>query len=668
MGYSDHRRFPDFTYISKSNNYTSLLDCIIISHFHLDHCGALPYFTELLGYSGPIFMTYPTKAIAPILLEDMRKVAVERKGEKDFFTSTNIKNCMKKVIPLNLHETYKVDDELEIKPYYAGHVLGAAMFHIRVGNQSVVYTGDYNMTPDRHLGAAWIDKCRPTLLITETTYASTIRDSKRARERDFLSKIHSTVLAGGKVLIPVFALGRAQELCILIESYWERLDLDIPIYFSAGLTERANEYYKLFLNWTNEKIRKTFVERNMFEFAKIRPFEPRFADNPGPCVLFASPGMLHAGTSLEVFKKWCTSPLNTVILPGYCVAGTVGAKILAGEKIIDVDRFTKLTVNCSVENLSFSAHADAKGIMQLIRMCEPENVMLVHGERGKMEFLRGRVEREVGVRCFMPANGCSVDIVGSGGEEVVVSKSVVGEAWERGRGEVVRECMKGFGGDVDVKNLKPVTSTAMEGVVVWTPPGERTGLESVGIAERRSLVVGGRGRTVMISREEAQLAGVDAYIANTNPPETIFKYRKPYTVPGILSACQTKGFGEAFNRVVTEVGGMGPLAASLKGGDAGAVAQAFNPVVVGLVGKVVKGLGWDGVVVERAKGGAVVVRFGGVDDLWEGGGKGKAFAGMKRGVELIGDVPPVSGIVVSWAEGDQQLADRVVEVVGQILG
>jgi len=105
------------------------------------------------------------------------------------------------------------------------------------------------MTPDRHLGAAWADRCEPNVLISESTYATTIRDSKRCRERDFLKKIHSTVENGGKVLIPVFALGRAQELCILLESYWDRMKLDVPIYFTAGLAEKATNYYKLFVNW-----------------------------------------------------------------------------------------------------------------------------------------------------------------------------------------------------------------------------------------------------------------------------------------------------------------------------------------------------------------------------------------------------------------------------------
>ena len=98
--------------------------------------------TEMVGYNGPIYMTQPTKAIAPILLEDMRKVAVDRKGETNFFTSQMIKDCMKKVVPVGLHQIVRVDDEIEIKAYYAGHVLGAAMFHIKVGNQ-VIMSQDY---------------------------------------------------------------------------------------------------------------------------------------------------------------------------------------------------------------------------------------------------------------------------------------------------------------------------------------------------------------------------------------------------------------------------------------------------------------------------------------------------------------------------------------------
>lgn len=404
MGYNDDRRFPDFSYIVENQSLTEYLDCVIISHFHLDHCGALPYMTEVVGYDGPIYMTHPTKAICPILLDDYRKITVERRGEQNFFTSEMIYRCMAKVKCVYIHETVKVDDDLELQAFYAGHVLGAAMFLVRVGTQSVLYTGDYNMTPDRHLGAAWVTRCSPDLLITESTYATTIRDSKRTREREFLEKVHARVEAGGKVLIPVFALGRAQELCILLESYWERMNISVPIYFSMGMAEKANEYYKLFISWTNQKIKETFVHRNMFDFKHIKPLGQGIIDNPGPMVVFATPGMLHAGQSLHIFRKWAPDERNMVIIPGYCVAGTVGYKILNGVKRLEFDR-QPLDVNMRVEYLSFSAHADARGIMQLISHCQPKHVLLVHGEGGKMDFLKSKIEQEFGLPCYKPANG-----------------------------------------------------------------------------------------------------------------------------------------------------------------------------------------------------------------------------------------------------------------------
>ncbi|THD21787.1 Integrator complex subunit [Fasciola hepatica] len=404
MGYNDDRRFPDFSFIADNHNLTEYLNCVIISHFHLDHCGALPFMTEVVGYDGPIYMTHPTKAICPILLEDYRKINVERRGEQNFFTSEMIYRCMAKVKCVYIHQTVKVDDDLEIQAFYAGHVLGAAMFLIRVGSQSILYTGDYNMTPDRHLGAAWVSRCCPDILITESTYATTIRDSKRAREREFLEKIHARVEAGGKVLIPVFALGRAQELCILLETYWERMNISVPIYFSMGMAEKANEYYKLFISWTNQKIKETFVTRNMFEFKHIKPLGQGMVDNPGPMVVFATPGMLHAGQSLHIFRKWASDERNMVVIPGYCVAGTVGYKVLNGVRRLEFDR-QMLDVNMRVEYLSFSAHADARGIMQLISHCQPRNVMLVHGEAGKMDFLKSKIEQEFGLPCLKPANG-----------------------------------------------------------------------------------------------------------------------------------------------------------------------------------------------------------------------------------------------------------------------
>ena len=196
------------------------------------------------------------------------------------------------------------------------------------------------------------------------------------------------------------------------------------------MTEKANDYYRLFINWTNQKIKKTFVKRNMFDFKNIKTFNRAFADDPGPMVLFASPGMLHAGTSLDVFKRWAPNEKNMVIMPGYCVAGTVGAKVLAGQKQIELDKKTVIEVKLQIQHLSFSAHADAKGIMQLIRQASPRNVVLVHGEKAKMGFLKQKIWKEFEIPCFDPANGTTVTLPTSQDLPVDLSTNLLKRALE----------------------------------------------------------------------------------------------------------------------------------------------------------------------------------------------------------------------------------------------
>ena len=130
----------------------------------------------------------------------------------------------------------------------------------------------------------------------------------------------------------------------------------------------------------------------------------------GPMVVFATPGMLHAGLSLQVFRKWAPFEQNMIIIPGYCVAGTVGHKVLSGQKKIEMENKQILEVKLQVEYMSFSAHADAKGIMQLIKNCEPKNVLLVHGENLKMDFLKNQIIKEFNIDCYKPANGETVTI------------------------------------------------------------------------------------------------------------------------------------------------------------------------------------------------------------------------------------------------------------------
>eukprot|EP00775_Hariotina_reticulata_P005494 gene5494-5729_t len=378
MGYHDARRFPDFSILSPTHDYNSVIDAVFISHFHLDHIGALPFFTEVCGYSGPVYMTYPTRAIAPVMLEDYQHLLSERPGTGPVFGRHHITPCMAKVHMLDLQATVKVCEGVHVTAYCAGHVLGAAVLHVQAGEQSVVYTGDFNTVPDRHLPGASVPKLRPSLLISESTYATSLREGRRTRERQLMALIHETVSAGGKVLLPVSAVGRAQELLLLLDEHWERNQLTVPIYFSGTMGVRASQYYRLLLNWTSERIKQGPLEQ-----AALVQEICNAAIHAGPCVLFATPGMLHGGTSLEVFKAWAPSDRNLVLLPSYQVAGTLGRRLLAGQrKGVAIDSRTTLDVNC-------------------------------------------KIQRTMGIKCTMPAVGEEVQLIGNDFVAVAASQQLL---------------------------------------------------------------------------------------------------------------------------------------------------------------------------------------------------------------------------------------------------
>lgn len=409
---SDNKQKPDDDYNImyanlKTNNenidYTKNLDLVIITHFHLDHVGALPYFTEICGYNGPILTSQPTKAILPLTLEDFRKIISDYRGEKSPLTPKQITDCVNKIQTIEIGETKIIKNRIKVTPYYAGHVLGAGMYHIEVDGHTVVYTGDYNTLTDRHLSAAYIPKIFPDVFITETTYGDTVRDTKRVREREFLKKIQLVIERGGKVLIPIFALGRAQELCILLDTHWRRTGSTVPIYFAGPMAEKANFYYKTFTNWTNNAVKNIFLEHNVFDFSFVQHGDKSVIKSNTPMVIFATPGMLHGGLSLQIFKEIAPEANNCVIIPGYCTQGTVGNKILSGERVVEIEK-QNVEVNCEVYYMSFSAHADAKGILSLIKNASPKNLVLVHGDVEVMKRFQKTVESTLDIRTYMPPN------------------------------------------------------------------------------------------------------------------------------------------------------------------------------------------------------------------------------------------------------------------------
>jgi len=197
-----------------------------------------------------------------------------------------------------------------------------------------------------------------------------------------------------------------------LDLYWRRHPeqcRDIPIFFSAGITTQSNSVYRHYLSYLNETIQESYLGEGVdaFSFPCIQPYNDKVIDMPGPCVVLATPGMLLSGLSLEIFSKWAPDEKNIVVLPGYCQPGSAGNKVLAGQKRISADlrgQPIEFDVRCGISHMSFSAHADATGIMAYIRAVQPRAVVLVHGEREKMPVLAARIINELQIPAQCPSN------------------------------------------------------------------------------------------------------------------------------------------------------------------------------------------------------------------------------------------------------------------------
>lgn len=423
------------------------IDLLLISHFHLDHCGALPWFLLKTGFKGRCFMTHATKAIYRWLLSDYIKVS-NISTEQMLYTESDLEKSMDKIETINFHEEKDVNG-IKFSAYNAGHVLGAAMFMIEIAGVKILYTGDFSRQEDRHLMAAEIPPIKPDILITESTYGTHVHEQREERESRFTSLIHEIVNRGGRCLIPVFALGRAQELLLILDEYWgQHPELhDIPIYYASSLAKKCMSVYQTYINAMNEKIRRQISINNPFVFKHISNLKgiDHFEDI-GPCVVMASPGMMQSGLSRELFELWCTDAKNGVIIAGYCVEGTLAKQVLSEpEEVIGMNG-QRLPLKMSVDYISFSAHTDYQQTSEFVRALKPAHVVLVHGEQNEMSRLKAALTREyeddpnTSMDIYNPRNTVSVDLYF--------------------KGEKTAKVM----GDLAVDNLKP--NSTMSGIIV----------------------------------------------------------------------------------------------------------------------------------------------------------------------------------------------------------
>uniref|UniRef100_A0A8C3RJA3 Cleavage and polyadenylation specific factor 3 n=1 Tax=Chelydra serpentina TaxID=8475 RepID=A0A8C3RJA3_CHESE len=324
------------------------IDLLLISHFHLDHCGALPWFLQKTSFKGRTFMTHATKAIYRWLLSDYVKVS-NISADDMLYTETDLEESMDKIETINFHEVKEVAG-IKFWCYHAGHVLGAAMFMIEIAGVKLLYTGDFSRQEDRHLMAAEIPNIKPDILIIESTYGTHIHEKREEREARFCNTVHDIVNRGGRGLIPVFALGRAQELLLILDEYWQNHPElhDIPIYYASSLAKKCMAVYQTYVNAMNDKIRKQININNPFVFKHI--------------------SNLKVNSYFSVSDK-CTFLITT----------------MSGQK---------LPLKMSVDYISFSAHTDYQQTSEFIRALKPPHVILVHGEQNEMARLKAALIRE----------------------------------------------------------------------------------------------------------------------------------------------------------------------------------------------------------------------------------------------------------------------------------
>ncbi|KAF9501739.1 Metallo-hydrolase/oxidoreductase [Pleurotus eryngii] len=396
----------------------STVDALLITHFHLDHAAALTYITEKTNFrdgKGKVYMTHPTKAVHKFMMQDF--VRMSSSSSDALFSPLDMQMSLSSIIAISAHQLITPCPGVSFTPYHAGHVLGACMYLIDIAGLRILYTGDYSREEDRHLVKAEIPPVRPDVLIVESTYGVQSLEPRDEKELRFTSLVHSIIRRGGHVLLPAFALGRAQELLLILDEYWKKHPElhNVPIYYASSLARKCMAVYQTYIHTMNSNIRTRFAKRdNPFVFKHIsnvpqsRGWEKKIAEGP-PCVVLASPGFMQTGSSRELFELWAPDWRNGLIITGYSIEGTPARDILTEPEEFTTLKGHTIPRKISVDYISFSAHVDFSQNSEFIELIKAQHVVLVHGEQNNMGRLRAAMtarykDRDEDVKIHTPRN------------------------------------------------------------------------------------------------------------------------------------------------------------------------------------------------------------------------------------------------------------------------
>lgn len=390
------------------------IDAICLSHAHLDHCGLIPYLYKL-GYKGPLYCTAPTRDLMVLLCLDYIDVC-QSEGKQMFYNKKDVEKAVKHSIVLNYGEVSDICPNMRLTFQDAGHLLGSALTHLHIGEglHNILYTSDLKFGQSRLFDPAFTDFQRAETIIMESTYgaAEDIVQPRKETEDEFMAMIDKTIREGGKILVPSFAVGRAQEIMTILAAY----GFNHPVYMEGMLWD-ATAIHTAYPEYLSRYLQRDIFHKgsNPFLLDIFHHTVPKerdgIIDSSEPCVIIATSGMLIGGPAVEYLKGLAHDKRNKLIFVGYQAEGTLGRRIQKGWRELPIraegGKTKTLRMEMEVETVhGISGHS---GRNELIRYMykiasRPEKVIINHGEPRKCSELARDIHKMFRCETIAPRN------------------------------------------------------------------------------------------------------------------------------------------------------------------------------------------------------------------------------------------------------------------------
>jgi KH/beta-lactamase-domain protein len=392
------------------------LDAVVITHAHLDHCGFLPYLYKY-GYEGPVYTTKATSNLMTLLQIDYLDVA-KKEGKLLPYNSKDVSNLVLHTIPLSYGEVTDISPDIRLTLHNAGHILGSAIVHLHIGNglYNLAIAQDFKYRPTNLLDTAVSKFPRLEALFMESTYGNPqdIMPSNKEAETQLMEIVNLTLNRGGKVLIPVLAVGRAQELQIVLENLMNKnLIPKVPIYLD-GMISEASAVTTCHPEYLSRKLRERIfhVGQNPFLAECFHVVESRDERSEiilgDPCIIMATSGMLTGGPSVEYFERLSGDAKNSIVFVSYQGEGSLGRKVQKNVNeisLMEKGHARLLKIEMEVHTvIGFSGHSDRRELLNYARKANPrpEKLFLIHGEKSKCISLASTLHKMLKVETKAP--------------------------------------------------------------------------------------------------------------------------------------------------------------------------------------------------------------------------------------------------------------------------